>query len=181
MQMILARTPPTCLAAMLLSTIAMLSGCAANGSNVAQGGDAHPTPLEVDLIVSTQDGRRMAYRLRRDGTLHFAGGRQVAAREFHESGVLSLEQRRQVWQVIDRHNLLDVGSRLFATPEEVRYEVEIRAGRRQQSFRAVDDEAPGLAELHQTLESMHREMADRDVYRAIEGAIRRGGGNVPRQ
>lgn len=168
------------LVAMLLIATATLVGCAAGGA-VAEGGEAHPTPLEVELNVSTQDGRRMAYQLRPDGTLRFAGGRQVAARDFRESGSLSIEQRQQVWQVIERNELLDAGGRLFATPDTVRYQVELRAGRRLNSFIAVDDEVPGLAELHDALEQLHRDLADREIFQAIDGAIRRREGNVPRR
>lgn len=160
----------------------IVTGCAGAQQPVADGGDRHPTPLRIELTVAEQEsGRRVGYRLEPDGGLHFAGGRRLLHGEWRESGRLSLEQRAALWQVIDRHDLLDADNVLFASADEVRYDVKLRAGDRRAAFVSVDDRAEGLAELSEALGELHAELSAEEVYRPIEGAIRRSGGDGPRQ
>lgn len=163
------------IAVMVLIAAAALPGCA-TGADVADGADVHPTPLQIELQVATEDGRRLAYRLDRQGVLHFAGGRQVLWGDWRESARLSREQRGRLWRIIEVNDLLEASGPLFASPQRVRYTIELRAGRRRNSFTTVDDRHPALAELAEALDEMHRREADADILRSIEGAMEEDGG-----
>ncbi|MEX2670493.1 MAG: hypothetical protein WD294_00145 [Phycisphaeraceae bacterium] len=163
------------LIALSLSMLTIV-GCASGGARTDPDSDRR-----LEVKVFTEDGRQMAYRLERDGTLHFAGGRAVLRRNWSVSGTPTPEQRAELWQIIDQYDLLTADGSFFASPEQVRYDVVLHAGREQNRFITVDDRVPGLAELTEALADLHSELRDADVYREIEGAIERSGGNVPQR
>jgi hypothetical protein len=91
------------------------------------------------------------FELSRDGQLRYGGGRDAAQRITEPVTTLTAEQRREVWEIITDHHLMDAPSSPFEKPQEVAYEVEIKQGMIGKSFRALDDEMPGVTELHDYL------------------------------
>ncbi len=142
---------------------------------------AHPQPLELSLYATSTQGRHVYYVVGPDGVLSFGGGRNAHVRAADPIARLTNAQRNELWQVIDRYDLLEARGELFAKAQQVRYDVAIRAGGERHSFNTVDQNVAGLAELESLLGRFKTELSSSRVYRAVDEKIRRSGGAVEKQ
>jgi len=137
----------TCLALATLAIFAM--GCATTNTS---GAKPIPEKLSLDLRAATTDGRFTYFELASDGELKFGGGRAAALRKAARAAMLTPEQRDAIWQIITRHDLLHAkNSKMFAKAEKVTYDLNISTGGPNRSLRTIDDDVPGLKELHDHL------------------------------
>ena len=122
----------------------------------------------LTLRCTTKGGRLTYFELKPDGSLGYGGGRFAQQRITEPALTLSSEQRREVWQIIEKHDLLSAeGSGLFAGgAASTSYELTLRASGRSNSIHAIDDAVPGVKELHDALFKMQ---ADARYGKALPG------------
>lgn len=114
-------------------------------------GSPAPAKLKLTFRAARTDGRVTYFEILKDGQLAFGGGQEAVHSSAAPVAPLKPEQRQAIWDIITRHRLLEAGGKFLAKAKNVTYDVTIDAGSTRHSLRAVDDEVPGLAELHQTL------------------------------
>lgn len=146
--------------AFLLLGVLILPGC--NAAPPVGREAITPQRLSLTLFSRTSDRRMTYFELAANGELRFGGGQQAVGRGTTLTRTLDASQMDEVWQVIERHDLLNGRSAgLFEKPEKVEYEVKISSRRGSASYRSLDDTMPGLAELHKLLFDLHAEVAYR--------------------
>lgn len=129
--------------------VAALGGCQSTG-----GGDDAAERFSLTISKKTTDGRYSLIELKPDGRLFFAGGKDVIANTLHPAGTLTAEQRRRVWDVIEKHNLTEASGSLFPRGDAV-YHLELKTGGLGSHIvNSADDHVPGMAELHDLLFEM---------------------------
>jgi hypothetical protein len=124
--------------------------------------------FSLSLRCSAKGGRLTYFELAPDGALGYGGGRFAQQRVTEPALTLSSEQRRAVWTIIQKHDLLHAeGSGLFAGgAANTNYELTLQAAGRSNSLHAIDDALPGVKELHDALFKMQ---ADARYGRALPG------------
>ncbi len=157
----------------------LMLGC--NDAVKVDGDGTYPTPLHIEVRLSATESRHALYRLESDGTLYFGGGREVLIGESKPAGTLTHEQRRTLWQIVDKYNLFEADSTFFGKGKEIDYDVKLRAGGKRRNFKTYDDKAKGLAELTAKLDEYQKELRYGKVTRLIDERVNRAGGKVKKQ
>lgn len=148
---------------MMFVMLAVMSAC--SSQTVAPG---NVPEFSLTLRCTTKGGRLTYFELKPDGSLGYGGGRFAQQRITEPALTLSSEQRRAVWQIIQKHDLLHAeGSGLFAGgAANTKYELTLRAAGRSNSLHAIDEQVPGIRELHDALFKMQ---ADARYGKALPG------------
>ena len=124
------------------------------GCSASQKTDAaiNPQQLSITLWRATQARQYTYFELKTSGELHFSGGRNAMQRVAKPVMTVSREQIDELWQVIEKHNLLKAQSAPFlAKPKEVEIDIHIRSRKGGKSFRSVDGSEEGAKALHDLL------------------------------
>lgn len=138
---------PITLRRLLLLTLA-LTGCASAPKAASDGSPS----LALELFTRSTDFRYTWFTLDPAGQLSFAGGRDAGLREGKPVKTLSPQERDELWSIIRRHDLLHAkGAGLFKEGEKITYELNLKTGEGNRELRAIDDQLPGVAELHDAL------------------------------
>lgn len=119
------------------------------------------------------DQRQVYYVLESDGLFNFGGGRDAGIKTAYPDGHITDVQRRELWQIIVDHKLLQAKGSFMAKRERVAYDLRIRTGSQTHHFNTVDDNVPGLEELEAAMFAMHLAMTYDDVMRPIESEMKR--------
>jgi hypothetical protein len=144
------------------------------GCQAVRRGDATtlPEPFAIELYKRTADRRYTYYEVEED-SLRFGGGRSARQRAARRVDELTHAELMELWTLVRDHDLLEQSGPLFGEGERRTYEVKLRAGGDHASYRAIDEEVPGLAELEERLFEMQAERRYRDVYAPIDEEVRR--------
>ncbi len=134
---------------------AWLAGC---GARQPLAADRLPEPFELSLYTKTTDGRSMYYELKRDGAMHYGGGRDANIRLAFPIGQTDLSQRLLVWRHLHEYELLHADGVFLPDPNDVQYELDLRAGSRRHAFKCVDDRVPGMAGLNDVLFTIQQDL-----------------------
>jgi hypothetical protein len=105
----------------------------------------------LTLHSATADRRYTYFEIDRGGQFSYGGGREGALRQTWPLGQLSPQQQRDIRQLIRDHQLAEARGSRFASAQRVTYHFQFRDGARSRSYRAIDDEVPGLSALHDQL------------------------------
>jgi hypothetical protein len=148
---------------MMFVMLAVMSACSSHTVGPGEVPD-----IALTLRCTTKGGRLTYFELKPDGSLGYGGGRFAQQRVTEPALTLSSEQCREVWQIIQKHDLLHAeGSGLFAGgAANTNYELTLQAAGRSNSLHAIDDALPGVKELHDALFKMQ---ADARYGRALPG------------
>jgi len=158
-----ANRPP--LRVVTLAVLAMtLVGCASSGQSDPS---VNPYDLQLELRSTYEDGRATIFELQRDGVLRFGGGRNALAGSTFPAGTLTREQFDRIWDVIESHDLLTGSGRLLGDAERVQHHVRIRSNRGSASYRAIDDDQPGLDALHAVLMEIQGKFRYSNVFQKL--------------
>ncbi len=131
----------------LALALGLIVGCAAPPRD---RGDS--VSLQIVLFAARNDGRYTYFELGADRLLKFGGGRSATVRAAEPAAQLSDADHASLVALVEQHRLLQARGRMFAGKgKQVRYEVELRMGDRSRKFQCVDDEVPGVAQLHEAL------------------------------
>lgn len=164
----------------------LCAGMCACQSTPAASKPAHtaagvPAPFTVELR-SMGESRKVMYRLDEGGELSYGGGRDAVLGEPPVVGQLKPDQIAGLWKFIQDRKLMNAsGAGLFTKAEKVKYNVKLRAGDQKNSFDAVDDKTPGVAELDQLLFKMAGDLRYNSVFKPIDEQIKKSGGAVKQQ
>lgn len=122
-------------------------GC--HGGSVVEGSaQTLPEPFTLELRVLAGGSRSVYYVLDADGRLRFGGGSDARIRSATvDAGVLSQEQRMEVWRIVLENGLLESEGRLIVDHKGTRYEFNARAGSLRNSFQSEEGDLPGLHAL----------------------------------
>lgn len=132
----------------ILLLAAVLAGCASDGGNPSTG-DARK--LKLELSSRSRDSRYTYFELTRTGELRFAGGRNALTHTGSPVGAITPEERRRLWDIIDRHDLTHAPGKVLPPDfEKTRYELNLNG----RTIYAADDQLPGVVELHDALFQM---------------------------
>ena len=159
----LRRSRTLALATLLLAS----AGCAGPGP-IQLDANQLPGRFEIELRAIQTDQRQVYYVLDAGGTLSFGGGRDAGMHHAQPVGLITDDQRLDLWRIIVSHNLFDAQGSFFAKHERAGYDVRLRADSIQHHFNTVDDLVPGLDQLDHAMFEMQADMRYRDVSRDLQ-------------
>ena len=156
---------------LLLVGVSLSGGC--GGSNTAAlDPDTTPTPLVIELLVHTTDGREVLFQLDDQRVLHFGGGLNARGGCTQPAGELIEGQLAQLWRLIVDGNLLHAEGTFFGKPQRVRFGGYVRIPSGRYEIHAIDDEVPALHELSRLLFNYQAELRYGDVIEPIETRLK---------
>jgi hypothetical protein len=135
----------------ITALLCVIAGCASTPTRSVDVPGV-PQDLAVEIDMTTQNQQYTSMVLKPSGELWFAGGmtaRYGGNREL--AATLTADQLRAVWQVIERHNLLDAAGQWFPDEQHVIWQVAIRADGRHNRFKTADDTVAGVSALQDLL------------------------------
>ncbi len=109
----------------------------------------------MTLWARTTTQKFTYFELNHHGELRYGGGRNAMWRESQPVMTLTREQLTQVWDVVERHKLVEAPSTLLPDAKTVQYELTLNTGGiLGRTINCADDTVPGVKELHDLLFKM---------------------------
>ncbi len=93
--------------------------------------------LSLKMLVLTQDNAAAMYRVEPDGTIHFGGGLDARQEKTTWSGPMTVEEIRQLRDLIEQHGWYDAGPTSTDRPPGRSYRIQLRWPQGRQTFRVI--------------------------------------------
>ena len=109
----------------------ILVGCKTTQPTPQEQAAGLPAPFEIELRSVGKDGRVVYYVLEHDGKFNFGGGKIAIFRETEPLGTLTIDQRVELWRIIESQKLLEAKGEFMPRGEKINWDVKLIAGSKQ--------------------------------------------------